>query len=445
MFKLAKVIPIYKSGDRSSYNNYRPISIIPVRSKIFEKLINKQIINYFENNTLFSASQYGFRKGYSTVKAIESFIKKCFGGVESGFSVSGHFFDLTKAFDTISHDILLGKLKYYGFSDNGIRLMSSYLNNRYQAVNVNGNMSEYQLMSYGVPQGSILGPVLFIIYINDLPSFLNNGSTTLFSYLYADDLAILNFDTKNGNGIQYIETTKRLNDWCNANKLSLNKSKTVDMTFKIGTAGINIDNSIKFLGLYIDSNLGWQSHINHVAAKISKNIFVVRMLKQKLCKKSLLAVYYGCIYSYLNYGILLWGNHSSSSKLFILQKRVVRIICGAPLKSHCRPLFAELGVLTLPSMFVLSCLVYIKENINLYNMHSEVHQYMTRNNNNICLKKCKFTSTQKNFETVAIKLYNSLPINYKNLNTSSLLHKLKQILITNPLYEVGEFYSINLS
>ena len=147
----------------------------------------------------------------------------------------------------------------------------------------------------------------------------------------------------------------------------------------------------------------------------------------------------------INYGILLWDNHSSSSKLFILQKRVVRIICGAPLKSHCCPLFAELGVLTLPSMFVLSCLVYIKENINSYNMHSEVHQYMTRNNNNICLKKCKFTSTQKKFETVAIKLYNSLPIHYKNLNTNSLHHKLKQILITNPLYEVGEFYSINLS
>ena len=153
-----------KKGDKLDFANYRPISITPTVSKVLEILLNNQICKYFEENSLFTNCQFDFRNSYSTVDAVVSFIKRSFCELEKGHYVSSRFFDLTKAFDSVSHDILLHKIKFYGFDDVSVKFINSYLSDRYQHVYINDhNKSDFRLIQYGVPQGSILGPVLLFM------------------------------------------------------------------------------------------------------------------------------------------------------------------------------------------------------------------------------------------------------------------------------------------
>lgn len=149
-------------------------------------------------------------------------------------------------------------------------------------------------------------------------------------------------------------------DWCNANKLKLNENKTVDLVYNLSRKNSDC-NTVKFLGIHIESGLGWSSHIKALISKVSKSIFVLRLLSRNLGSSALLTVYYAMINSHFNYGILLWGNHSLTSKLLVLQKRAVRLIDGASVKSHCKPLFVKYGVMTLPSLYIFNCLLYVKK------------------------------------------------------------------------------------
>lgn len=195
------------------------------------------------------------------------------------------------------------------------------------------------------------------------------------------------------------------------------------------------------MGIYLESSLSWQSHIDYIANKLSKSIFIIRVLKPYLNVEALLSVYYAHIYSHLSYGILLWGNHSAISKLFVLQKRCIRLICGAKLGEHCKPLFVSLGVLTLSSMYVLDCLLYVKKNIsNLYTL-SSIHNRNTRNNLNIYQKKCKYSLTQKIFDYMSKKIYNSVPLNIRNLPISTFKRVVRTKLLSNPLYNVDGYFS----
>lgn len=353
---------------------------------------------------------------------------------------------MTKAFDTISHNILLKKLDYYGFDCTSIKFLSSYLSDRYQAVYLNGTVSEFKRINYGVPQGSVLGPVLFIIYVNDLSAYVDYGNSALCSYMFADDLAILGLNTNIDaldNNLE--QTTSKIKEWCDANMLCLNSDKTVDIMFKLGCTVNDLNPAVKFLGIYIDRNLGWQSHVNYISSKMSKSIFVLRVLKHKLCIKSLITIYYAYIQSYISYGILLWGNDSSSNKLLILQKRALRVMCGVSARTHCRPLFADLGILTIPSLYVLSCLLYIRENVDSYSLCSNVHEHSTRHNNKLYTRKCRYAATQNYFEVTAVKLFNSVPINLRSLDTKIFKSRIKRILTANPLYTVSEFYNLDWS
>ena len=403
-------------------------------------LLNKQITSYFENNNLFT-NQYGFRPHHNTIEAIVKFVEKCFNELENSKQIYGRFYDFTKAFDTISHSTLLEKLKFYGFSNSSIVFLNSYLTDRLQSVYFNGNMSNFKSVKHGVPQGSVLGPVLFIIYINDLPSSI--ADECLDTFMFADDLA-LGISQNNCNSLneKLHEISVRVQDWCNVNKLKVNENKTVDLYFSVSRRNPDLHKSVRFLGIFLQTDLGWRSHVDYLANKISRGIFMIRILRQTLLRESLILIYFGQIHSHLSYGTLLWGHHASTHKLFILQKRAVRIICGVSSRAHCKPLFIELGILTLPSMFVLDCLLYVKQNLINCKACCTNHNYSTRNSSDIYLQKCKYSITMNSFLYISYKFYNYLPDNIRNLSLNVYKRTLRAVLMANPLYSVDEFFTL---
>ena len=240
--KLAKVIPIYKKDGPTQVTNYRPISLLPVLSKVVEKTIAKQLSEYFEENKLFNQNQYGFRTGHSTEHAALELVDKITSQMDNNETPINIFLDLSKAFDTIDHNILLDKLKYYGLYDTAIKLFRSFLTNRYQYVQMENAKSQMLGINTGVPQGSILGPLLFIIYINDI-----SQSSDKFDFLaYADDTTLsttLNkLTTSDGMNISDLINLElyKINEWLEINKLSLNANKSRFMIFHMPNKQITL-------------------------------------------------------------------------------------------------------------------------------------------------------------------------------------------------------------
>ena len=331
--KIAKVCPIFKSGNKGEVTNYRPISILTNFSKIFEKIIANRLISFIDKHKIISSAQFGFRKKHSTYMALMKLYDKVSQAIDNNEFCIGIFIDLSKAFDTLNHEILLKKLEFYGVRGLPNNLLRNYLTNRQQYVQFSNRTSEMNTISCGVPQGSILGPLLFLLYVNDMPLVCKQ----LLFILFADDTNIL---YSNSNIIQLMNTVNTeltiLSDWFMANMLSLNVQKTSFMMFgfKNFPKGINfnikIDNEMisrveftKFLGVIIDHKFTWQRHINFIAIKISKALSVLSRLKHKLPKNCLLSLYYSLVYPHFNYCIIIWGCASKThmNKLLVLQKR----------------------------------------------------------------------------------------------------------------------------
>ena len=191
--------------------------------------------------------------------------------------------------------------------------------------------------------------------------------------------------------------------------------------------------------------LGWDTHISSIVKKVCTGIFMIRTLRFSVSQKILIAVYYAYIYSHLSYGVILWGNHTSVQKLLILQKKVLRLICGVGPREHCKPLFIRLCLLTLPAMYILDCLLYVKKNLSDFTLCSQKHNYSTRQKDNLFIKYNNFSRTLNSFEVVALKLYNFLPCSIKELKFNSFKSKMKGVLLENPVYRTNEFFNINFS
>ncbi len=368
--KLAKVKPIYKKGIKSSLNNYRPISLLPTVSKVFERVIYTQIYQYFNNNALLSEQQYGFREKHSTELATIKLIDKIITDMDNTKSLKTPlcvFLDLSKAFDTLDFDILLHKLRFYGIVGTPLTLIKSYLTNRYQYVNYNNCDSDIMEIKTGIPQGSILGPLFFSIYINDIIH-----SSNIFSFLmYADDTTLYCTieDFPSNNLVNSINSElNKINIWLKINKLTLNVEKTKSMIFhkrrKVNPIKLSINNStidqvqqFSFLGVLLDDTLSWKNHLVMITNKLSKINGILYRLKYIFPKYILLTIYKSLFVPYINFGSLVWG--TKIERIETMQKRAIRTITHSHYIAHTEPLLKELQLLNVKDMFSLKILNFL--------------------------------------------------------------------------------------
>ena len=470
--KIAKVIPIYKKDDAQVFSNYRPVSVLPCFSKVMERLIFNRCMNYIDKNNILNDKQFGFRSNHSTYMAIIDLVDKITNAVEKNESTLGIFLDLSKAFDTIDHNILLYKLEYYGFRGIVQKWFKSYLQNRKQFVKYQSCDSEFKNIKCGVPQGSILGPLLFILYINDIVN-----TTSLFEMiLFADDTTLIYSHPDIASKIDSINKELcEISNWFKANKLSVNASKTnymimgtthitnkyVDVrsciheesrvyssadvpindkdknmlldkqkiSIILDNVSLNRVSSTKFLGVVIDENLTWKNHIDTISKTISRNIGMLTKLKHYVPEHILHSLYCTLVLPYINYGILIWGNTYKIylDKIHKLQKWAVRTISLEHYRCHANPLFKKHKLLDVYDTYKLDLGVFMykhqaellpKTFINYFRKHNQNHNYSTRNAQNYSIHNSKKCFSDRSIRTSGPCLWNSLDRKTKQSKTA---------------------------
>ena len=453
--KIARIIPIFKKGSKTQVSNYRPISLLSIFNKILEKLMYNRLINFLEKKQLIFHGQYGFRSNHSTSHALLLITDKIQKAIEDGMFGCGIFLDLKKAFDTVDHEILLKKLEFYGIRGLPLQWFSSYLKNRKQFVSIGNVVSDQKPISCGVPQGSVLGPLLFLLYINDF----SNSTTGLDFHLFADDSNLF-YSHKNLVILErhINEQLIKIHEWLCANKLALNISKSNFVLFhpvqkkpnyilnlKICNQQITQKQSINYLGIIIDSHLMWKNHVHELTKKISRGIGVLLKLRKFVSTQVLLQLYYAIIYSFLTYSVLAWGNTyiTNLKPLIILQKKAVRIITFSDYRKHTSSLFKALKLLKFSDIVKFYTgtfmLQYSKGQLpvdfdNLFTEVKNIHGYKTR----LASEKITYALTlpRTNYGIFNIRFYgpkvwNPLDESLKSMNIQNFKKKLKNYFINH--------------
>ena len=373
--KISKVIPIFKNkGDLLLVSNYRPISLLSNINKIFEKLVYSRLYSFLTLHNCIYDLQFGFRAKHSTNHALLSITEKVREALDKSNFACGIFIDLQKAFDTVDHQILLKKLENYGIRGLANNWFKSYLTNRQQYVSINGFNSSSKIMHYGVPQGSVLGPLLFLIYINDLHKSIKFCTT----HHFADDTNLL-YVGKSLKKIQkYVNfDLKFLCNWLKANKISLNASKTELIIFRdprkksLHELKIKMDGQklipskyVKYLGVLVDCHLNWHAQEMALHSKLSRAVGMLSKIRHYVKFDTLLMVYYGIFSSILTYGSQLWGQHNRIvSKLQKLQNKALRIMTFSPYRAKATPLFKQYNILKIADYISLQNFLFAYDSI----------------------------------------------------------------------------------
>lgn len=446
-------MPIFKKGDRKSATNYRPISLLSTFNKIFEKLLYTRLNSYLEKFNLLYDKQFGFRQNYSTAMAITCIHDNLLENIDKNLYSCCLFLDLSKAFDSVDHSLLLKKLEsQFGIRGVALKLLRDYLNNRFQYTKIGNKKSKKKEIVFGVPQGSSLGPLLFLMFINDLPQF-SNFETVLF----ADD-AYLMLSHKN---LQHLEENVnnelvKIDQWLRMNKLTLNYSKSnymlinktpklienSDLQISVNKNVIKRVGSVKYLGVYFDEKLSWSNHLKHVSAQLARCNGILYRLRNYVDKNTLSMLYYSLGYSHLQYCINIWGTAAEVClhEVKVRQNNIIRTINRKSKFNHITSSYKSLNLLKFNEIYFLEMAKFMHKLVNnklppilqtKFVKITEVHNYDTRQaKRTIYFRPRVIKSSSQNYTVVrGTKIWQSIEENIKSMHWVLFKKNLKKRLL----------------
>ncbi len=436
-WKTARITPIHKAGDHSETNNFRPISILCVTSKILERHIHNHFYQYLIDNNLLHPAQSGFRPKHSCETALAKLVNDWTENMEKGLLNGVIFVDLRKAFDLVDTNILLQKLELYKCDNTSLSWFRSYLQGRSQCVQFKSAMSKTAEVTHGVPQGSILGPLLFITFMNDLPFHIVSHID-----MYADD------STVHVSAKTVCELNQKLNVdlenikiWCRENNMLVNKEKTKAMlvttyqrathldtqTLDVNYDGValcNVDCE-KLLGVNVDKHLSWREQVNKVANNLSKSIALLRRIKCYLPTETRLTYYKTFLQPHIDYCLLIWGQSNHICRIHKLQKMALRVIYDKPKITSSEPLFKQSGLLPVQKRYLLRTSITVYKAMHglapayISAMFQQKNGRTTRSSTrgDLCIPSSNLCVTRKALPYSGANIYNSLPCHIRQSST----------------------------
>ena len=448
VLKSAKVIPLFKKGDPLDINNWRPISMFNEITKLFEKVVHQQLYRYFENQGLINNNQFGFRKHHSTVHALAGLVGAVRRALDSNKVVIAVYLDLSKAFDTVTHDKLLSKLDHYGVRGTELSWFRNYLDGRVQAVRLSDAVSDKGIISTGVPQGSILGPMLFNIMINDL--FTCHDLQTV---AYADDTSLICSAKSYAEAAAKVQTNlNKIYEWLCANNMKLNINKTkysifhykkkisIDINLTINGIPIERTSSYKALGVVLDERLEFGKQVSSIKTKLAYVSHILHRPEHSLTSKQRLALYNAFAVPHLTYGIQIWGvcSLALNRQLQVLQNRIIRSFKRVHQSERTQDLFRKLKILNIESL----------KHQEIYKLMKRVgegavpratgamftrptsHRYPRRDLDRYNKPKINLTKTKRCLSWTGPELWNGLPQHIRSLPYPAFKRAIGQLLLS---------------